>query len=147
MESFFLSMLKPGGILVAPVGSSLLKMVQTTQDGSGECSVSMLHHVRFVQIVRSDEDEDVAPRLVLQCAVWDARRHIHCTYSAAFQRAVIYLHLLHRFGYAVRGPGAKPPPAPVHHRVSMTQLACVEERPAFERVPVELWREVSYIHL
>ena len=145
-------MLKPGGIVVAPVDSYLVKQVKAAvqDDRIGALlrppvsSSSILHHVRFNEI-RSNDDcvdahEGTPTRLVLQCAVWEARHHIHTTYSAEFQRAVMYLHLVYSCGYARRGRNTRPPPAPI---IRSNRLACVEERPAIERVPVELWREVG----
>jgi hypothetical protein len=159
-EAFFLSLLKPGGLLVAPVDQFLMKLQRAEQQASPlgvrATRTEVLYHVRYNEIQQmpphfNDTSAAAAAaaagrKLVLKPGVWEAQRHIHQQYSAEFQSAAVFLHLVHRFG-VVRARSSAPPPAPIRASMSMTYAprsgACVGQRPALERVPVELWREVG----
>lgn len=144
-------MLKPGGMVVAPVDNYLKVLKKAVQDDFTQMlypsvsSSTILHHVRFNEIQYGDCDDETSGQLVLKCDVWNV--HNHKAYSANFQQAVMYLYAIHRFGYSGL-PAAAHAPAPITHSNSSSsaqQWIHAEEHPAVERIPIELWREVNFV--
>ena len=133
-------------MLVLPVGNQLIKMmVQDSHSdfinpvATKEVVMDGVHFRDIIFVECEENSNDNITRIVLKCAIWEAKHHIHMLYNDEFKEAVVFLHLIHRFGRVTRLASMV---SPSNNHVVADFPAMNIAATAVERLPVEMWREV-----